>query len=51
MLLGVQRTGPTTFALTARHDPDLIRLKRNPIWNGLSSEPEFHEIERRIGLP
>ena len=34
-----------------RHDPDLIRLKGNPIWNSLRSEPEFQEIERRIGLP
>jgi TolB-like protein len=32
------------------HDADLIRLKADPSWNGLRSDPEFQEIERRIGL-
>jgi tetratricopeptide (TPR) repeat protein len=32
------------------HDPDLIRLKGDPTWNSLRSEPEFQEIERHIGL-
>jgi len=32
------------------HDADLIRLKADPSWNSLRSEPEFQEIERRIGL-
>ncbi|MGO4880814.1 MAG: tetratricopeptide repeat protein [Bryobacteraceae bacterium] len=32
------------------HDADLIRLKADPSWSSLRSEPEFQEIERRIGL-
>jgi TolB-like protein/Tfp pilus assembly protein PilF len=32
------------------HDADLIRLKGDPSWNSLRSEPEFQEIERRISL-
>jgi TolB-like protein/Tfp pilus assembly protein PilF len=32
------------------HDPNLIRLKSDPSWNGLRPEAEFQEIERRIGL-
>jgi TolB-like protein len=32
------------------HDPNLIRLKADPSWNSLRSEPEFQEIERRIGV-
>ena len=32
------------------HDADLIRLEGDPSWNSLRSEPEFQEIERRIGL-
>ncbi len=31
------------------HDPNLIRLKADPVWNSLRSEPEFQDIERRIG--
>ena len=32
------------------HDADLIRLKADPSWSRLRAEPEFQEIERRIGL-
>ena len=32
------------------HDADLIRLKADPSWNSLRSEPEFQEIERHVGL-
>ena len=50
------RLGKKKAALAAleqdfrKHDADLIRLKADPSWNSLRSEPEFQEIERRIGL-
>ncbi len=35
----------------AAHEEDLIYLKIEPAFDGLSSDPRFQDLLRRVGLP
>jgi hypothetical protein len=51
MYLGQKKAALSALEQDFRtHDADLIRLNGDPSWNSLRSEPEFQDIERRIGL-